>query len=204
MSLDIIAKPQVKPIKIDEKIITEEQFENLTEPDQQDFHYFFHNDYNQDIENYHKLEEYFGNSSAMEDSLQISYSNFDFFREIILRNTHIEMFFDDGKTVPDYIPISHHWEYKFDLKKDNYFYNWDENKYKDNQNHAIEFLCQKSDCDGKYPYEELKLLVQLLNDFPLTSASKEWLLSNNLYDHYQKFIEFLIKAERQRCNLIFA
>lgn len=90
MSLDIIAKPQVKPIKIDEKIITEEQFENLNEPAQQDFHYFFHNDYNHDVENYHKLEEYFGNSSAMEDSLQISYSNFDFFREIILHELHTD------------------------------------------------------------------------------------------------------------------
>lgn len=76
---------------------------------------------------------------------------------------------------------------------DGYYYHWDDEKYTKEDDHAIQFLIDQSDCDGEYSNGEIKKLDQLILHYPLLQKCEQYLKDIDRLKGYKEFIEFVHK-----------
>ena len=201
MGLSIIVKNKVKPFNLNGRQITYDEFEDMSFPDKTDFAYLLHSDlYIKDQAIYDKIIAHFENADGI-DYFDIGYGSFNCFREIILRNCGVEMYSGKwqngpGVKIKEICPCFTHWVV------DDYYYHTDLDYIEDDAK-AIDFLMDKSDCDGEYPNLEIKRLAKLIKDFPLRKRCKDYLKRCDRYDEYVKFVKFIQKYAQTDCYFAF-
>ena len=194
MGLCISVAKKIQPLKINGTTITQDEWEDMMMPDLDNFAYRLHPDrLKSDQKEYEQIQNYFEQGNEV-DYLNMGYSAFNCYREIILRNAGVDMRAGNADNASDSdISIKKICPCFSNYMVDGYYYHWDDEKYTKEDDHAIQFLIDHSDCDGEYSNAEIKKLDQLIQHYPLLPKCESYLRSNERLRAYNEFIEFVHK-----------
>lgn len=194
MGLCISVVKKIQPLKINGTTITQDEWEDMMMPDLDNFAYRLHPDrLKSDQKEYEQIQNYFGQWNEV-DYLNMGYGAFNCYREIILRNAGVGMRAGNADNASDSdISIKEICPCFSNYMVDGYYYHWDDEKYTKEDDHAIQFLIDQSDCDGEYSNGEIKKLDQLILHYPLLQNCEQYLKDIDRLKGYKEFIEFVHK-----------
>lgn len=194
MGLCISVVKKIQPLKINGTTITQDEWEEMMMPDLDNFAYRLHPDrLKSDQKEYEQIQNYFGQWNEV-DYLNMGYGAFNCYRKIILRNAGVGMRAGNADNASDSdISIKEICPCFSNYTVDGYYYHWDDEKYTKEDDHAIQFLIDHSDCDGEYSNGEIKKLDQLILHYPLLQKCEQYLKDIDRLKGYKEFIEFVHK-----------
>lgn len=204
MGLCISVTKKIQPLKINGITITQDDWEEMMMPDLDDIAYRLHPDrLKSDQKEYEQIQNYFEQDNEA-DYLDMGYGAFNCYREIILRNAGVDMRAGNADNASDSdISIKKICPCFSNYMVDGYYYQWDDEKYTKEDDHAIHFLIDHSDCDGEYPNTAIKELDQLIQHYPLSSRCEQYLKDIDRLKGYKEFIEFVHKYAQSDYYFVF-
>lgn len=204
MGLCISVTKKIQPLKINGITITQDDWEEMMMPDLDDIAYRLHPDrLKSDQKEYEQIQNYFEQDNEA-DYLDMGYGAFNCYREIILRNAGVDMRAGNADNASDSdISIKKICPCFSNYMVDGYYYQWDDEKYTKEDDHAIRFLIDHSDCDGEYPNTAIKELDQLIQHYPLSSRCEQYLKDIDRLKGYKEFIEFVHKYAQSDYYFVF-
>lgn len=204
MGLCISVAKKIQPLKINGTTITQDDWKEMMMPDVDDIAYRLHPDrLKSDQKEYEQIQNYFEQDNEV-DYLDMGYGTFNCYREIILRNAGVDMRAGNADNASDSdISIKKICPCFSNYMIDGYYYHWDDEKYTKEDDHAIQFLIDQSDCDGEYSNAEIKKLDQLILHYPLLPKCEQYLKDIDRLKGYKEFIEFVHKYAQSDYYFIF-
>ena len=181
MGLCISVAKKIQPLKINGTTITQDEWEDMMMPDLDNFAYRLHPDrLKSDQKEYEQIQNYFEQGNEV-DYLNMGYSAFNCYREIILRNAGVDMRAGNADNASDSdISIKKICPCFSNYMVDGYYYHWDDEKYtkEDDQRHVKDFFNREI----LYTYEIIKYIACFLSE-PI-----DYKLIDSLFKNLFKFI----------------